>query len=248
MNLWSFRLIAANVVVFVLTYVGPGLFTALQFQPAHILDRPWTIITYMFLHANLTHILFNMLGLYFFGPRVEIELGERHFLTLYFLSGIAGALLSLVFSPHSAIVGASGAIFGVFLAFAYHWPREPIYIWGLLPVQARYLVAGMTALSLFGGFGGGGDGIAHFAHLGGYLGAFVYLKYLDSRSGARLRQVGILPPPPERGATERWAAIDREKLHVVNREELDRIRAKISATGPASLTAQEIAFLERFSS
>jgi membrane associated rhomboid family serine protease len=248
MNLWSFRLIAANVAVFVLTYVGPGLFAALQFQPAHVLDRPWTIITYMFLHADVTHILFNMLGLYFFGPRVEIELGERRFLTLYFLSGVAGALLSMVFSPHSAIVGASGAIFGVFLAFAYRWPREPIYVWGVLPIEARWMVVGMTALSLFGGFGGGGDGIAHFAHLGGYLGAYGYLKFLDSRSGAPLRQQGFVPPPPERGAMERWAAIDREKLHVVNRDELDRIRAKIVATGPASLTAQEVAFLERFSS
>jgi hypothetical protein len=109
------------------------------------------------------------------------------------------------------------------------------------------MVVGMTALSLFGGFGGGGDGIAHFAHLGGYLGAYGYLKYLDSRSGARMRQQSIVPLPPERGAVERWAAIDREKLHVVNREELDRIRAKIAVTGPASLTAQEIAFLERFS-
>jgi hypothetical protein len=109
------------------------------------------------------------------------------------------------------------------------------------------MVVGMTSLTLFGGFGGGGDGIAHFAHLGGYLGAYGYLKYLDSRSGARLRQQGFMPPPPERGAMERWLAIDREKLHVVNRDELDRIRAKIAATGPASLSAQEIAFLERFS-
>jgi membrane associated rhomboid family serine protease len=247
MNLWSFRLIAANVVVFVLTYVRPGLFQALQFQPAHFLDRPWTIITYMFLHADVTHILFNMLGLYFFGPRVEIELGEKQFLILYFLSGITGALLSMVFSPRSAIVGASGAIFGVFLAFAYYWPREPIYVWGVLPIEARWMVVGMTALSLFGGFGGGGDGIAHFAHLGGYLGAYGFLKYVDSRSGARLRQQGLAPPPPERGALDRWTAIYRDKLHVVNRDELDRIRAKIAATGPASLTPQEIAFLERFS-
>jgi membrane associated rhomboid family serine protease len=250
MNLWSYRLIAANVAAYALMYVSPGLFGLLEFQPSHFLERPWTIITYMFLHdpRSITHILFNMLGLYFFGPRVEIELGERRFLTLYFLSGIAGALLSLVFSPHSAIVGASGAIFGVFLAFAYHWPRERIYVWGVLPIEARWMVVGMTALSLFGGFGGGGDGIAHFAHLGGYLGAFGYLKYLDSRSGRRMRQQGFIPPPPERGAMERWAAIDRGKLHVVNRDELDRIRGKITATGPASLTAQEIAFLERFSS
>jgi len=251
MRFWSFRLIAANVAVFVLTYVvGPGLFRALQFQPVHVLDRPWTIITYMFLHGDFSHILFNMLGLYFFGPRVELELGPRRFLTLYFLSGVAGALLSLIFSPHSAIVGASGAIFGVFLAFAYHWPREPIYIWGILPVEARWMVVGMTALSLFGGFGGGGDGIAHFAHLGGYIGAFAYLKFLDSRAGARLQQTGFVAPAAhiDRGAIERWAAIDRDKLHEVNRDELDRIRAKIMTNGPASLTPQEITFLDRFSS
>jgi membrane associated rhomboid family serine protease len=247
MRLWSFRLIAANVVVFILTMIGPGLFRLLTFVPALVLDRPWTIVTYMFVHAGVMHILFNMLGLYFFGPRVELELGSRRFLVLYFLSGIAGAVVSMVFSPMSPIVGASGAIFGVLLAFAYFWPREPIYIWGILPIEARWLVVGMTALSLFGGFGGGGDGIAHFAHLGGYAGAYLYLRYVSSRSHARLRDQGFIPPPPERGAVERWAAIDRDKLHEVNRDELDRVRAKIARTGPASLTPQEIEFLERFS-
>ena len=154
MTKWTIRLIVANVAAFVLTQAVPRLMEMMMLVPAHILERPWTAITYMFMHAGFTHILFNMLGLYFFGPQVETELGGTRFLTLYFISGLAGAALSFVFTPFEAIVGASGAIFGVFLAFAYFWPRERIFIWGILPIEARWLVVAMTGLSLFGGFGG----------------------------------------------------------------------------------------------
>jgi membrane associated rhomboid family serine protease len=198
MRLWTYRLIAANVVVFVLTSMSHRLGYVLDFMPAEILSRPWGIVTYMFVHANTPHILFNMLGLYFFGPRVEIELGEVRFLTLYFLSGISGALFSLVLAPGSAIVGASAAEFGVFLAFAYYWPRTQVYVWGVIPVEARYLVVVWTVLSLFGGFGIGDQGIAHFAHLGGYVGAYAYLRFLGKQRIARLRNQGFVPPPKPR--------------------------------------------------
>jgi membrane associated rhomboid family serine protease len=240
------RLIIANVGVFALTYAAPGLMDAMALVPAYALVRPWTLVTYMFMHANVSHILFNMLGLYFFGPRVEDELGGARFLLLYFISGLMGAVLSFVFTPFVAIVGASGAIYGVFLAFAYFWPRERIFIWGILPIEARWLVAGMTALSLFGGLGSGGN-IAHFAHLGGFVGAFIYLKLIDRR--VHRAQLVVVPSPASvsRIALDRWAKIDRAKLHEVNRDELDRIRMKLSTHGVESLSTQEIAFLDRFS-
>src|SRR5262249_15762396 len=158
-----------------------------RFVPVLALYRPWTIVTYMFLHDGIMHILFNMLGLFFFGPQVEERLGSRQFVTLYFVGGVSGAVLSMFLAPTSAIIGASaagmmggaGAVLGVMLAFAFFWPNAPIYIWGILPVPARILVIVTTLLSLFSGLQGSRGGIADFAHLGGYAGAYLYLKWIS---------------------------------------------------------------------
>jgi membrane associated rhomboid family serine protease len=236
--------------MYLLTKLYPIVEYALLLVPAEIPWRPWTVVTYMFLHANLWHIGFNMLALYFFGPRLEMRLGGRHFLTLYFVSGIAAAIVSVPFTPHVPIVGASGAIFGVLVGFARFWPREPIYIWGILPIEARWLVALTIALSLYFGVSGSVGGIAHFAHLGGIAGGFGYLKWIDWRSPARMFKKRAAPPPAATfGASdiERWRRIRRDEIHPLNREELDRILDKIGAEGIASLTPDERAFLERFS-
>jgi membrane associated rhomboid family serine protease len=219
----------------------------LMFVPALILLQPWTLITYMFLHANITHIVFNMLGLYFFGPRLETVLGSTKFLLLYFISGISGGLLSFLFAPNTPIVGASAAVFGVFYAFARYWPKEQVYIWGIVPVQSRWMVVGMTALSLFGGFTGFEQGIAHFAHLGGFIGGFFFIKWVDSNSPAAKFQKKVMPPTPSSYDIQKWMNISREGLHEVNREELDRVLNKLKTTGVESLTPDEIAFLNRFS-
>src|SRR5690606_15898834 len=136
--------------------------------------------TYMFAHSTfgLTHILFNMSALYIFGPRAEMRMGGPRSIRMYLSAGVSGGLLSLFFTPFAVIVGASGAVFGVQLAFAMFYPRDRIFIWGIIPVEARVLVVIMTAITLYGGFSGGG-GVAHFAHLGGYIGAWVYLKWLE---------------------------------------------------------------------
>lgn len=244
---WVTRLIIANVVVFFISYLTPIVDRAFILVPALLLTRPWTIVTYMFLHAGFWHLFFNMLGLFFFGPRLEDRLGGKHFLWLYFLSGIAGAILSFFFTPYAQIIGASGGVFGVFIGFAYYWPREPVYIWGVFPIQARWLVVGMTLLALFGGFGGGMSGIAHFAHLGGFAGGFLYLKWLDSHSrGAKFRKQFEIPKATS-DDLGRWRKINRESLHEVNRTELDRIRTKIDQYGVGSLTPDERAFMDRFS-
>lgn len=250
MTPWVTRLIWANAVVFLITQFQPGLMRALWLVPAWTLYRPWTVITYMFLHGGLWHILFNMIALFFFGPRLEQRLGGRHFLGLYFVSGITGAVLS-IFSPYARIVGASGAVFGVLLGFALFWPRAQIYIWGVLPVEARWLVGIMTALSLFGGFSGRAGGVAHFAHLGGFLGGYLYLKWMEHRSPARQFQKKASAPARKSSGgdgadLERWRKIQRDDLHPVNRDELDRVMEKIKSSGISSLTPDERAFLNRF--
>jgi membrane associated rhomboid family serine protease len=242
---WVQRLIVVNVGMFLLSTVLPAVPQALILVPALIPERPWTVVTYMFLHAGPWHLGFNMLALFFFGPRVETRLGGRQFLSLYAISGLVGALASLAFTPHAAIVGASGAIFGVMLGYARYWPRALIYIWGVVPIQARWFVIGMTALSLFGGFGGVQAGVAHFAHLGGFLGGFAYLSWVDRRSpAARFRAWVAAPVPLDNSPSERWAKIRLDELHPVNREEVERLLKKSEI---ATLTPDEQAVLNRFS-
>ncbi len=248
MTPWVIRIIAANAVMFAVTTLAPGIERELMFDPSEALVRPWTAVTYMFLHAGFGHILFNMLSLFFFGPRLEGELGEKRFLWLYFVSGLSGAAISFLFSSNTPIIGASAAVYGVLIGFTWFWPRSQIFLWGILPVEARWLVAGMTALSLFGGFGGSGDGVAHFAHLGGFLGGYLYLRFAAPRTDAAVSSATPAKNPSIDTATlQRWRSIPTAGMHEVNREEFQRIIAKVEGEGPSALTPQEIAFLERFS-
>ena len=250
---WSIRLILANVIIFLLMPVLPAtLVNQLVLVPSEAWRAPWTLVTYMFLHGSFGHVFFNMLSLYFFGPRLESRLGGGGFLGLYFSSGIMGALLSLVLAPHAAVIGASGAVFGVMFGYAWFWPRDRILIWGIIPIEARYLVLLMTAISLFSGVTpGAGGNIAHFAHLGGFLGGFLFLKVMERRSpSTRFRKKARGTGPRLEtlsSAMERWKTIRRDRLHEVNREELDRILDKISSSGIGSLTPGEREFLDRFS-
>jgi membrane associated rhomboid family serine protease len=258
MTPWVKRLLIANVVVFVITLAMPRVTDLLLFQPASAFYRPWTFVTYMFVHGGYWHIIFNMITLAFFGPRVEAQLGSGRFIVLYFLSGLGGALLSFI-TPMAMIVGASGAIFGVELAYAMIWPRDKILIWGVLPVEARWLVIGQTVYSVYAGFGGYGGGVAHFAHLGGYVAAFIFLKWIDHKSPLRSYQrkldsalygkkgtlpVGLLGDTEE---LAKWEAIPRDGLHSMNLEELDRVLDKARREGVRSLTPDERAYLHRLS-
>ncbi|MEJ2542030.1 MAG: rhomboid family intramembrane serine protease, partial [Gemmatimonadota bacterium] len=131
---WVRRLLVANVAMFFLAQPGTPLYFTLWFDPSAFFREPWTGITYQFLHAGFWHLGFNMLALYFFGPRLEERMGGGHFLAMYLGAGYMGALLSLPIG--GPMVGASGAVFGVLAAYAAIWPRTVIYIWAILPIQA----------------------------------------------------------------------------------------------------------------
>ena len=249
MTPWVLRLLVANVAVFFLMSAMPDLVPLqnLAFSPRGAFLRPWTFLTYMFLHGGLGHLVFNMIALYFFGPRLEMRIGSGHFIRMYLAAGFTGAALSMIFSPAAWIIGASGGVFGVMYGFAHFWPRERVYIWGVLPVEARWLVIGTTAFALFGGFTGAQRGVAHFAHLGGYAGAWAYLWFVTRRLTASRRDwqkrvtaaVGTVEPT-------RIPEIDLERIHPVNREEVARLVDKAKASGVDSLTNQEKTFLSHF--
>jgi rhomboid family protein len=250
MTPWVKRLLIANVAVYLLQLAYPELTSLLAFSASRVLVAPWTPITYMFVHGGIGHIFFNMLVLYFFGPRVEARLGSGRFIALYVVSGLTGALLSS-YNPMVPIIGASGAVYGVELAYARYWPRDKIYVYGVLPIEARWLVVIMTVISFFGI---GGSGIAHLAHLGGFLGAAVFLYVIEhTRTRARpaksapVRSQVRQPPPPRGDDMRRWSTIPRGELHEINRQEVDRLLDKISLKGIDSLTPAERAALDRFS-
>ena len=254
MTPWVTRLIVANVIVFFLTMTAPALVEFLAYTPAYTASRPWTPFTYMFVHAGVGHIFFNMLSLYFFGPMLEARLGSRHFLGLYLASGLVGALMSLVgswlgaFPGLAPIVGASGSVYGVMLGFARFWPRTRVLIYGIFPVEAWFLILIMITLTLFGTAGFGQPGVAHFAHLGGAAGGFVYLLTVERHSPAarfRARSRPTLGPVAE-SDVDRWKRIDPVGMHPVNREEFERLMAKIATAGVDSLTNDERLFLDRF--
>ena len=240
-------LLFANVAIFFAQSALPYIFGYAVFVPRLILYQPWTIVTYMFLHGGVMHLLFNMLSLFFFGPRVEQVMGSKRFTLMYFISGISGALLSFILAPNAALVGASAGVFGVMLAFAHYWPDQIIMIWGIIPVPARLLVILTTILAFWMGFGGSRDNVAHFAHLGGYAGAWVFLLIMDrSRKAFRKKAVAPAPEVAEKVDTGGWKTIDVSRIHAVNREEVNRILDKINAEGVGAITPEERLFLSNF--
>src|SRR5687767_15767595 len=173
-------LIIANVVMFVAGWFISALEGWLAMQPQATLEQGqlWRPLTYMFLHdqRGFFHILFNMLALWMFGVELERMWGTRFFLKYYFVSGVGAAATTMVLSflPFTVFdhlytaltVGASGAIYGILLAYGLYFPNRPIYIYFVFPVPAKYFVMIMGGISLLSSFGGGG-GVAHTAHLGG---------------------------------------------------------------------------------
>lgn len=133
------------------------------------LFKIWQPLTYMFMHASIDHIFFNMFALWMFGCILENYWGTKRFLIYYLVCGLGAAAINLLVAPGGPTVGASGAVYGILLAFGMTFPNEYIYLYFLLPIKAKWFVVIYAALELFEGVFHSMDGIAHFAHLGGML-------------------------------------------------------------------------------
>ncbi|MSR06282.1 MAG: rhomboid family intramembrane serine protease [Gemmatimonadetes bacterium] len=254
---WVRRILIANAVVYLLTitvFTGPWFFELFAFRPATADVQPWTFITYMFVHGGFLHLAFNLLMIFFFGPSVEERMGGGAFLRYYLLCGLGGAavsfLLMLFVAGVGPVVGASAAALGVALAFAFYWPDAPVYLVPLpMPVKVKWLVLFLFGMDLLLGVSGARDGVAHFAHIGGFLFGFAYLKtqqLLASRvrpALPRRSEVRVLARPASEGARARVDHCStRSQADSVQRE-MDRVLDKISASGLNSLTAAERRFL-----
>lgn len=175
-------LIAANVIVFFVTYTAPSIRGYLWLRPAAVvqLNAWWQLVTYMFSHANFTHILFNMLSLFIFGVQLERRMGSGEFLLFYLLTGIGSGVLTVLVNNATGqgmvyVVGASGAIFGVLLAFAAFFPDTRIFIFGILPMRAPVAVLVFAAIEVFSMFTSFNSGVAHLTHLAGALIGYLLL-------------------------------------------------------------------------
>lgn len=194
-------LIIANLVGYLIELIArviypfdPGIHLSLI--PAEVLQKGavWQLVTYMFLHAplpNIWHILFNMFALWMFGNSLERVWGFRRFMVYYFVTGIGAGIITLIVAsiadpaPHCQLllsqacipnIGASGAIYGVLLAFAMRFPEQPIFVF-FLPMPAKYAVFLMGAISFLSGVTGTNPGVGHFAHLGGILVGYLFIKW-----------------------------------------------------------------------
>jgi len=162
-SLWV--LIGINIVVFIFTVIVPGILYTLGLQPATFLQRPWTILTNLFVHAGITHVLFNMLTLFFFGMYLSRMIGEKWFLLVYFLGGIVGNVFYILLgAPYSIAVGASGAIFALGGVLTVLVPKSKVFVFPI-PVPIPLWVAVIVGFLLISFM----PGVAWQAHLGGLL-------------------------------------------------------------------------------
>ena len=258
---WVKRLLIANTAIFLAMVVGllPARWAIemFGFSVAEWIRHPWSPITYMFIHGGGWHLFFNMLVLFFFGPPLERKWGGPYFIRYYLVAGVGGALFSLLLFAlvgPSLVIGASGAIYGLLLAFALNWPNAPIYIMGVFPVPAKWFVTALGVFALLGTTGGRGDGVAHWAHIGGLATGFVFLRYGDriGRATSKLiwkekpSHVKVEPKTPRRSEP----VAERRRRRDVGSDaldEVDRVLDKIRSDGIDSLTPEERSFLDDMS-
>jgi membrane associated rhomboid family serine protease len=180
-------LIGVTVAIFVAQLVFPILTDVLGLHPVLVLRYLWLwqLGTYMFLHGGLFHILFNMLALWMFGTELERIWGTRYFLKFYLVTGVGAGALTVLFSllpfgfaqqvHYSNVIGASGAIYGLLLAYAIYFPDRPIYMYFVFPIPAKIFVAIMGGIAFLSSLGDSG-GVANATHLGGLIVAYLFLK------------------------------------------------------------------------
>jgi membrane associated rhomboid family serine protease len=186
--------------------LGGGLTLALALIPNDVMHG-WIfqLVTYSFLHATILHILFNMLGLWMFGAQLESDWGQKRFLEFYFFCVVGAALTTIAISythlggvtPHTPTIGASGGVLGILMAFGLLYGDQEIMLFPIpFTIRAKYFVAGVAFITLVEAISasGSGSGVAYFAHLGGLLFGFVYVKFMPRRGLAF-------------GATERYFSV-----------------------------------------
>jgi rhomboid family protein len=252
-------------------------YSTLALDPARFPGEWWTVVTYMFVHGWLAHLAFNMFTLWMFGPRLEHLWGTRSFVQFYMWCGLGGAFAHLLFAQHTSVVGASGAISGVLVAYALRWPDEEVYVFGVIPMKSRWLIAAMIGMNIIFALSPN-SGIDWTAHVGGMAFGWIFLKLSSLGGLSRVRGwVSALPEesedmpravPRNRSMRDQTRGVDEvvsrsnavvlresKALQHMPRQEspkehaarVNRVLDKISQHGMNSLTKEERKLLEEMS-
>jgi len=224
----------------------------------------WQLITYQFMHGSFSHILFNMFALWMFGIEIENMWGSKKFFYYYLLCGVVAGLFQIFLTPlltglAAPTIGASGAIYGVLIAFGVVFPNRYIFLYFFIPIKAKYLIAFMILIEFFAI--SPGSNVAHLAHLGGALAGFIYIlldkntdaaiKHIFKRSSFKVKK----PYNPFGGISDAFKHKDEDvqearfyevkdddhedKKGEISQEDIDKILDKISQSGYQNLTEKE---------
>ena len=221
----------------------------------------WRYITYMFIHVDFMHFFFNMLMLWMFGSEVAEWMGTRHFVSMYFFCGIFAALFSffmcLLGLTNNPIIGASGALMGIFVAYYKFFPERMLLMFFIIPMKIKHAIWVMIFLDIF--FAGSGDMIAHFAHLGGVVAGFIYMSIYQNGSNFLYNSplsglFRLFSNNPEKynrtsssrsyqSRSEEPEVLEGEVFYVDEQKRMDDILKKVEREGVQSLSESEREFL-----
>jgi len=261
----------------------------LGFDASRVPSQWWSVVTYSLVHSGVGHLLANLYGLYLFGPRLERAWsanssgsgGAKRFVWFYFLCALGGVAFDMLFIRQGVLTGSSAAVFGVMTAYVMQWPSDEVYFLFVLPMRAKTLAVGLIAFNVLVGFAATGTGgssgvnVTYFAHLGGIIAAYVYVRMAASAGMEQVRQrVANVPdadeppraiprnlPRRERGdevddivakskaiAAKRAVAVTpSSRRREARADELNRVLDKISQQGIESLSSDERKILEEMS-
>lgn len=238
-------LLIINVALFILIHLFAGFpwLSIFALVPSFVFAklRIWQLATYMFLHLGLWHLVVNMLMLWFFGPAIESAWGRREFLRYYFFTGIGAGLCSFItaFGSSVPVIGASGAIFGILVAYAIVFPETIILLFFIFPMKIKHAVLVLAGINLLGALSTPDAGIAYFAHLGGGLFGYLYLK----SEWLRRKLTYWRLPDLKSWQTKRASRKSQSAQQDLDRQ-VDIVLDKVSKYGMESLSRRERKILE----
>ena len=241
-------LLIVNIVVFVLVELSGQqslLFRTFGLVPSLIWSKfkIWQLFTYLFIHGGIFHIFFNMFVLWMFGKDLESQWGKMEFLLFYFVCGIGAGLITVLFSVNSIvpIVGASGAIYGLLLAYGFTYPNQMVYLYGLVPIKVKYMVLGLGAIAFFASLSASQSNVSHITHLSGMIIGLIFIYFNINWKVIKLWYIRMRL----KGLSQQPAKQDNEEAQM--KKQVDKILDKLNDSGWDSLTEQEENYLTQAS-
>ncbi len=241
-------LVIINIVVFILTELSGQrniLFSSFGLVPNQVWTnfKVWQLFTYLFVHGGFLHIFFNMFVLWMFGKDLEIQWGKNKFLLFYFTCGIGAGLMTVLFSINSIvpIVGASGAIYGLLVAYGFTYPNRMVYLYGLFPLKVKYMVLGLGVIAFFASLSANQSNVSHITHLSGMIIGVLYIYFILNWKNIKMEYYRLRL----KNLKQKTSAQNDEE--VLMKKKVDDILDKLNASGWDSLTEQEEKYLTQAS-